>query len=318
MDSRDKYIKTKNLAYLNMRFVNVLHFLIVAIAIASCGRKNGKQNLYPRLNNYYMVEYLDNRIILSQMTKTDTLKRVNNEIFMSDGSLLLSTIRDTTFRYSIDGYRIERAIFKTEEGYKTTSNTYTGCDMISSVSFLYNKNYEITKIHQIEKVEFLPQKSETQCVTHANAVCFYPQMRNPKTFYTEQLDGRLLIGSSSKQYVTDTLAIGNGEIRDKDGRLWLSTNSDTIMKSSSEDGVHQEEIRKIGNNEYVYSNYLIRYDALCSYVYGKKGGVNNCYLTGNDSTSVLLVSYTYTHDFHILKRQSFEEVYYLQSKAPVY
>jgi hypothetical protein len=54
--------------------LNVLYYLIVAIVIASCGRKNGKQNLYPRLNNYYMVEYLDNRIILSQMTKTDTLK----------------------------------------------------------------------------------------------------------------------------------------------------------------------------------------------------------------------------------------------------
>lgn len=314
MDSRNKYIKTKNLAYLNMRFENVLYLLIVVIAIASCGRKNGKQVLYPRLNNYYMVEYLDNRIILSQMTKTDTLNKVNNEMFMSDGSLLFSTIRDTTFQYYVNGYRIEREILKAEEGYKTISNIFTGHDMISSVSFFYNKNYEITKIHQIEKVEYLPQKSETQCVPHTNAVCFYPQMRKPKTFYTEHLEDRLLIGSSSKQYVTDTLVIGNVEIRDKDGRLWLSTNSDTIMRSSGEDGVHQEEIRKIGNNEYVYSNYLIRYGALCSYVYGKKGGVDNCCLTENDSTSVLLVSYTYTRDFRILKRQSFEEVYYLQKK----
>ena len=115
--------------------LNVLYYLIVAIVIASCGRKNGKQNLYPRLNNYYMVEYLDNRIILSQMTKTDTLKKVNNEMFMSDGSLLFSTIRDTTFRYYVNGDRIEREIIKTEEGYKTTSNTYAGHVMISSVSF---------------------------------------------------------------------------------------------------------------------------------------------------------------------------------------
>ena len=106
--------------------LNVLYYLIVAIVIASCGRKNGKQNLYPRLNNYYMVEYLDNRIILSQMTKTGTLKRVNNDMYMSDGSLLFSTIRDTTFRYYVNGDRIEREIIKTDEGYKTTSNTYAG------------------------------------------------------------------------------------------------------------------------------------------------------------------------------------------------
>lgn len=294
--------------------LNVLYYLIVAIVIASCGRKNGKQNLYPRLNNYYTVEYLDNRIILSQMTKTDTLKRVNNDMYMSDGSLLFSSIRDTTFRYYVNGDRIEREIIKTEEGYKTTSNTYAGHVMISSVSFFYNKNYEITKIHQIEKVEFLPQKSEIQCVPHANAVCFYPQMKKPKTFYTEHLAGRLLIGSSSKQYVSDTLVIGNGEVRDNDGCLFLSTNSDTIIGSCGEDGVHQAEIRKMGNNEYVYSNYLIRYGALGSNVYGKNEGIDNCYLTGNDSTSVLLVSYTYTRDFRILKRQSFEEVYYLQKE----
>ena len=314
MDSRDENIKTKNLASFNMRFLNVLYFLIVFIAIASCGRKNGKQVLYPRLNNYYMVEYLDNRIILSQMTKTDTLNKVNNEIFMSDGSLLFSTIRDTTFKYYVNGYRIEREILKAEEGYKTISNIYTGHDMISSVSFFYNKNYEITEIHQIEKVEYLPQKSETQCVPHANTVCFYPQMRTPKTFYTEYLERRLLVGSSSNHYVSDTFYIDKGEIRDKDGRLWLSTNRDTIMRSCGEDGEHQEEIRKIRDNEYVYSNYLIRYDALGSYVYGKKGGVDSCYFTGNDSVSVLLVSYTYTRDFRILKRQSFEEVKYLPQK----
>lgn len=297
-----------------MRYLSVLYFQIVAIAIVSCGGKNGKQNLYPCLNNYYMVEYLDNRIILSQMTKTDTLNKVSNEMFMSDGSLLFSTIRDTTFLYYVNGDRIEREILKTEEGYKTTSNIYAGHDMISSVSFFYNKNYEITKIHQIEKVEFLPQKSETQYVPHDNTVCFYPHMRNPKTFYAEHLEGRLIIGSSSKQYVSDTLVIGNGEILDKDGRIWLSTNSDTIMRRRGEDGVHQEEIRKIRDNEYVYSNYLIRNDALGSYVYGKKGGVDYCCLTENDSTSILLVSYTYTRDFHILKRQSFEEVYYLQKE----
>lgn len=49
-------------------------------------------------------------------------------------------------------------------------------------------------------------------------------------------------GSSSKQYVSDTLVIGNGEIRDNDGCLFLSTNSDTIIRSCGEDGVHQAEI----------------------------------------------------------------------------
>ena len=234
---------------------------------------------------------------------------------MSDGSLLFSTIRDTTFLYSVNGYRIEREIFKTEEGYETTSIIYAGYDMIKSVSFFYNKDYEITKIHQIEKVDYLPQKYKKQCVPHANSVCFYPQMKTPKTFYAEYLKGGLFFGSSSKHYVSDTSYIYNGKILNRDGSLWLSINGDTIMRSSDEDGEHQVEIRKIDDNEFIYSNYLKRRGELGAYVYGEKGGVTNCYLTKSaDSTRVLLVSYTYTHDFRILKRQSFEEVYYLLKK----
>ena len=296
-------------------FVKALLFLIVVIAMASCNKQNSKQFFYPCLNNYYIVEYLDNKIILTQMTKTDTLKRINNEIFMSDGSLLFSTIRDTTFQYFENGYRIDREIFKTEEGYETTSCMYANNDMIASVSFFYNEKYEIAKIHQIEKIDYLPQNYKIQNVPNANSFYFYPQMRNPKTFYAEYFNGKIIIGSSNKQYISDTLCIYNGEMRNRDGSLLLSINGDTIMRDSSEDGEHQVEIRKIDEDRYIYSNYLKKCEALGAYVYEKKGGVTNCYLTErDDSTRIMLISYTYTHDFRILKRQSFEEVYYLLKK----
>lgn len=291
--------------------VIALLFLIITIALSSCGKSNGEQILYPCLNNYYMVEYLNDSIIISQMTRTDTLKRINNEMFLTDGSLLLSTMRDTTFLYYANGQKVERAIFKTDEGYETTSTIYTGHNMLMSVSFIYDENYEIARIHQVEKVDFLPQEFKTRSLPKTNAVYFYPQMRKPKLFYTEYTAGRLLLGSSSNQYVSDTLCIDNGNIRNRDGSLFLSINGDTVIKSHNEDGNHQIEIRKIGDNEYVYSNYLERHDALGAYVYGKRGGKADCYISGNDNISILLVSYTYTSDFRIIKRQSFEEVLYL-------
>ena len=261
-----------------------------------------------------MVEYLDDGMIISQTTGTDTLNRIKGEMYSSDGSLLLSAMRDTTFLYNVNGYRVERAIFKTSEGYETTSVIYDGRDMIASVSFFYNENYEITRIHQIERVDYLPQKQQLQCASRDKAVCFYPQMRSPKTFYAEYPSGKILLGSSSKHYAFDTLSISNGEIREENGRLFLSINGDTIMRDRDEDGDHRVEIRKKGENEYVFSNYLERQETLGAYVYGKRGDTDTCYLSKGDSTSILLVSYTYTSDFKILKRQSLEEVIYLPKK----
>ena len=301
--------------HFNMRrLVKVLSALIVAISLASCEKGKGRQELYPCLSNYYMVEYLDDITVISQAAGVDTLKKVNNEMFSSDGSLLLSTMRDTTFLYSAKDHRIERSIFKTKEGYETTSVIYDGRDMIASVSFFYNENYEITRIHQIERVDYLPQKQQLQCASRDKAVCFYPQMRSPKTFYAEYPSGKILLGSSSKHYAFDTLSISNGEVRKENGRFFLSINGDTIIRDRDEDGDHRLEIRKKGENEYVFSNYLERQETLGAYVYGKRGDTDTCYLSKGDSTSILLVSYTYTSDFKILKRQSLEEVIYLPKK----
>ena len=56
--------KMKPIIKNDILFKKFVVFLIITIALSSCGKRNGKQNFYPCLNNYYMVEYLDDSIIL--------------------------------------------------------------------------------------------------------------------------------------------------------------------------------------------------------------------------------------------------------------
>lgn len=271
--------------------------LLPVIILASCGTHDAKCTLFPHLN-YYFIEYGDNKIVISHKSGNDTLEKINDKIYTSDGKLLLSNIQDTTFTYYVDGYMIKRTIVKTGNGYVSESQiSYNQC-FEELVKLYYNDSYKINKIYMLEKIDYLPQKHNLQRVDNNQGVCYYPQMKNPKTFYAGYSSGKLILGSSSNQYMLDTFDISNKELRGKDGTLFLNTKGDTIIRSNREDGMHIEEIYKKNDNEYVYSNYLKR-----------ESGIHS---SGNSNEiSFLCVSYTYTNDFHILKRQSFEEVIYL-------
>lgn len=270
--------------------------LLISVTIfASCMTHDAKRTLFPRLN-YYIIEYGDNMVI-SHKAGNDTLAKVNNEIYTSDGKLLLSNIQDTTFIYYVDGYMIKRTIKKTDSGHVSESYiSYNQC-FKELVKLYYNDRYVINMIYKIEKIDYLPQKYNIQKFKNIKGIYYYPQMKKPKTFYAGYSSNKLILGSSSNQYLLDTFDISNKELRGKDGTLFLYSKGDTIIRSDREDGIHIEEIYKKSDDEFVYSNYL------------KRG--SSVYSGGNaNEMDFLCVSYTYTNDFHILKRQSFEEVVY--------
>lgn len=274
--------------------------LILVTIFTSCETHDAKRTFFPHLN-YYIIEYGDNKMVISHKAGNDTLEKVNSEIYTSDGKLLLSNMQDTTFIYYVDGYMIKRTIVKTDSGHVSESQiSYNQC-FIELVKLYYNDSYEINMIYKIEKIDYLPQKYNMQRINNIKGYYYYPRMKKPKTFYAGYLSGKLILGSSSNKYLLDTFDINNKELRGKDGALFLSSKGDTIIRSNREDGMHIEEIYKKSDDEFVYSNYLKR--------------ESNTHYSGNaNEMDFLCVSYTYTNDFHILKRQSFEEVIYLPQK----
>ena len=120
--------------------------LLPVIILASCGTHDAKRTLFPHLN-YYFIEYGDNKIVISHKSGNDTLEKINDKIYTSDGKLLLSNIQDTTFTYYVDGYMIKRTIVKTGNGYVSESQiSYNQC-FEELVKLYYNDSYKINKIY---------------------------------------------------------------------------------------------------------------------------------------------------------------------------